>query len=55
MYFYNTLNSLRLNPLTPELPVTARTRLHCFNFLNRMNIALTISCHHSSPSNLDTQ
>ena len=48
------------NPLTPEPPVTARTRLHCFkncNFLNRANITLTISCHHSleSPSNLDTQ
>ena len=45
------------NHLTPEPPVQDYTALISCNFLNRANIALTISFHHSleSPSNLYTQ
>ena len=44
---------LLINPLTPEPPVQDSTALKNCNFLNRVNITLTISCHHSleSPSN----
>ena len=46
-----------INPLTPEPPVQDSTALKNCSFLNRANIALTISFHNSleSTSNLDTQ
>ena len=58
---YNAIFHLGVNPLTSEPPrkppVQDSTALKNCSFLNRANIALTISFHYSleSTSNLDTQ